>query len=172
MQRFPTYPACPVCGDRDVNAAALEVRWFWHPERGRVVGHFVPGDRHTGYAGIMHGGLLSALLDECLAWACAVARRSYCVTGELTVRFKRPARLGDRLEVSGWTTAAWGPYQKAEGEARASDGTLLASVAATFSAMPRAQAEALRRALVFEPGDIDVLGDVERQAVAVDGDPP
>jgi acyl-coenzyme A thioesterase PaaI-like protein len=127
-----------------------------------VIGHFVPDGRHAGYAGIVHGGLLSALLDECLAWACAVARRSYCVTGELNVRFKRPASLGDRLEISGWTTASWGRYQKAEGQARAGDGTLLATVAATFSAMPREHAEALRRALVFEPGDLDVLGGPER----------
>jgi uncharacterized protein (TIGR00369 family) len=146
-----------VCGDRAINPAALEVRWWWQEERGRVVGHFVPDGRHSGYAGIMHGGLLSALLDECLAWACAVERRSYCVTGELTVRFKRPAALGDRLEISGWSAARWGRYQKAEGEVRAGDGTLLATVTATFSAMPREQAEALREALRFEPGDLDIL---------------
>lgn len=158
MRRFPTFPGCPVCGDPSTNPGALAVTWYWDEAGRRVVGHFTPDSRHTGYAGRMHGGLVSSLLDEAMAWACAVDRRTYCVTGELNVRFKSPATLDERLEVRGRALgAAWGPYLKAAGELRAAGGALLATASATFSCLPVAESLSMRAALRFEPGDLDVL---------------
>ncbi len=158
MQPFPIYPRCPVCGDPAVSPGALGVRWFWDAAIGSVLGRFTPEDRHTGYAGRLHGGLVSALLDEAMAWACAVERRTYCVTGELRVRFKGAAALGDHLSVSAWVVGAgWGPYLKAESELRSSRGVLHAAATATFAALPREESLAMREALVLHPGDLDVL---------------
>lgn len=153
---FPRYPACPVCGDPAVNPLALGVVWEWEEGSGRVTGRFTPDRRHGGYADRMHGGILSTLLDECMAWAAAMAAGSYCSTGELKVRFKGPAWLGRELAVTGWSEAAWGPYVRTRGEARAA-GVTLATATATFAAMPREEALALREALTFGPTDVDVL---------------
>jgi len=134
------------------------VRWHWDEADSSVVGRFTPGPDHTGYAGRMHGGLVSALLDEAMAWACAVERRTYCVTGELKVRFRGAATLGDELVVSARAVGAgWGPYLKAEAELRSSAGELHASATATFAALPLEEALAMREALVIRPGDLDVL---------------
>ncbi len=149
-----------MCGDPALSPGSLGVRWFWDVVNRSVVGRFTPADRHTGYAGRLHGGLVSALLDEAMAWACAVERRTYCVTGELKVRFKSAATLGDDLSVSARVVGAgWGPYLKAEGELRSSAGELHAAAAATFSALPRDESLAMRDALVIRPGDLDVLAD-------------
>lgn len=157
-QRFPTYPACPVCGDPGVNPHALGVRWEWDAEGARVVGRFLPGPHHLGYENRLHGGILSALLDEAMAWACAVRMGSYCVTGKLQVRFKTGAPVGRPIEVSARAGGeSWGRYVRASGEVRAPDGTLHAVAAATFAAMPRDEARRLRAALAFAPGDLDVL---------------
>lgn len=153
---FPRYPACPVCGDPAVNPAAMAVTWAWDEATGRVVGVFTPGNRHAGYAERLHGGLLSTLLDECMAWAAAMTAGSYCATGDLQVRFKAPARLGEELVVAGWSETSWGRYVRARGEASAG-GVTLATACATFAAMPRAEALALRAALTFSEHDIDVL---------------
>jgi acyl-coenzyme A thioesterase PaaI-like protein len=98
-----------------------------------VVGHFTPGRDHAGYAGRMHGGILSALLDECMAWACAVERRSFCVTGDLRIRFKSTARLGEEIEVTGVAETGWGHYLHASGEANSAGGAMLATATATFA---------------------------------------
>jgi acyl-coenzyme A thioesterase PaaI-like protein len=156
---FPSYPACPVCGDPRVNAGALGMRWEWDDRRACVVGRFRPDDHHAGYAGRLHGGILSALFDECLAWACAVARRTFCTTGELAVRFKAPAPLGDTIEITGRTVSSWGPYVRALGEAHSSSGELLATATSTFAALPRHESLRLNAALRFEHGDWDVLND-------------
>jgi acyl-coenzyme A thioesterase PaaI-like protein len=157
IRYFPTYPRCPVCGDPAESPGALGVRWEWHAESSEVRGAFTAAEGHAGYAGRVHGGLLSALLDECLAWACAMRARTFCATGELAVRFKGPAPLGRSLRICGRTEADWGPYIRAVGEIRTPEGELVVTATATFAAMPRAEAERLRASLRFQPGDIDVL---------------
>lgn len=156
---FPIYPGCPVCGDPAVNPAALGVRWRWDAERRAVAGEFTPGAAHTGYEGRLHGGILSSLLDEAMAWACAVERGSYCVTGELGVRFKAGARLGEPLQVSAQAGSGWGRYLRASAEARSPRGELIAEATATFAALPREDSLRLRAALRFAPGDLDVLAE-------------
>jgi acyl-coenzyme A thioesterase PaaI-like protein len=157
IRTLPFYPACPVCGDREVNPAALAVRWVWDEERRCVLGRFCPGAEHTGYAGRVHGGILSALLDECLAWACAVERRSYCMTGEISVRFKVPAKLGEPIELTGRALTSWGTYVRADGEARSAGGELIATASSTFAALSREESLRLHAALRFAPGDLNVL---------------
>lgn len=159
-RHFPSYPGCPVCGDPAVNPHTLSVRWAWDADSAAVLGEFVPGPHHGGYENSLHGGILSALLDEAMAWACAMRMRSYCVTGDLQVRFKRTARLGQRIEIRARAGGeSWGPYVRATGEARDHDGAVLAIASATFAAMPRVEAERLRGALLFTAGDLDVLAD-------------
>jgi acyl-CoA hydrolase len=134
----------------------MAVTWAWDEAAGRVFGVFTPGDRHAGYAQRMHGGLLTTLLDECMAWAAAMVAGSYCTTGDLQVRFKIPARIGEELTVAGWSETSWGPYVRTRGKVTA-NGATLATASATFAAMPRAEALALRAALTFTEHDIDVL---------------
>jgi uncharacterized protein (TIGR00369 family) len=141
-----------------VNPHTLSVRWEWDEDSDAVTGRFVPGPHHGGYENRLHGGILTALLDEAMAWASAVRMRSYCVTGDLQVRFKRPAALGQPIEVRARADGeSWGPYVRSTGEALGPDGAILAVASATFAAMPRADAERLRRALRFEAEDLDVL---------------
>lgn len=156
-QPFPSYPLCPVCGDPARNPLALGVRWFYESEAPRVVGTFTAGDNHTGYEDTLHGGLLASLLDECLAWACAAARGSYFMTGELTLRYKTTAPLGIPIEISGVAGEARGPYVRAHGAARLPDGIVVATASGTFAAIPRGRALHLRQALHIAPGDLDVL---------------
>lgn len=146
-----------MCGDPAVNPAALAVRWWWDAAAGRVVGSFLPGCHHTGYADRLHGGLLAALFDEALAWACAVERRTFCYTGELKVRFKRPIPLGKPLELAAWVCVTRGPYLRAEGNATTAGGGVVATAAGTFATMPRDEALALQHALRLAPGDVNVL---------------
>lgn len=56
---------------------------------------------HTGLAGTVHGGLVSTVLDELMAWACGVATRRLAYCAELNVRFLRPVTPGTRLTGSG-----------------------------------------------------------------------
>ncbi len=154
---FPIYPPCPVCGDPAVNPATLGMRWWWDEETREVGGGFVAGAGHAGYADRLHGGILLALFDEALAWACAVAMGSFCYTGELKVRFHRASRLGCAMEITAGVVTARGRYVRAQGRAAASDGSLLATATGTYAALDRSESAALRHALRFHPGDVDIF---------------
>jgi uncharacterized protein (TIGR00369 family) len=157
LRPFPTYPRCPVCGDPAANPAALGVRWYYDDEAARVVGTFTASGNHAGYADSVHGGIIASLLDECLAWACAVGRGTYFVTGELTLKYKRAAPLGDAIAISGVVVEARGPYVRAAGDVKLADATVIATASGTFAAMPRETALRLRAALVVSPDALDVL---------------
>ena len=63
-------------------------------------GRFTPAAAHQGYGGIVHGGIISALLDEAVA-KLAFSLGLPAVTAEMTVKFRSPAAPGEELLVTG-----------------------------------------------------------------------
>ena len=157
---FPRYPLCPVCGDPAVNPHSLAVGWQWDAGERQVVGRFTPDERHAGYPGRMHGGLLAALADECLAWVGAVSRRGFCMTGELTLRYLRPAVTGAEITVTGWLQEARGPYVRGIAEIRNLQGEVLVAARGTFAVMAPEDSLRLWQAMHRAPGDLDILAGV------------
>jgi len=105
MKRIPGYPACFGCG-KD-NARGLHLELFREGKRVstgcRLPLHF------AGYPGVAHGGVLATLLDEVMTWAAVEAAGRWCLTGELQVRFLRPAPVQTLLR-------AWGePVERRKG---------------------------------------------------------
>ena len=63
---------------------------------------FVAEERHTNPAGIVHGGMLTTLLDHALsAIAWEANERKPCITVALDVHFLAPARPGDLVTARG-----------------------------------------------------------------------
>ena len=87
---------CFVCGKK--NPIGLKLRF--ETVNGEHVTEFTPGPEHQGWAGITHGGILSAVADEVMArlvWMEGL----HAVTAEMTIRFKHPARIGVSLRAAG-----------------------------------------------------------------------
>lgn len=82
---------CFVCGEN--NPAGLKLRLRMEAERGESAATVTFAPHFQGWAGIVHGGLLATVLDEALIYA-AGARGFKCVTGEVTVRYVKPASTG------------------------------------------------------------------------------
>jgi uncharacterized protein (TIGR00369 family) len=87
---------------------------------------FTPRPEHQGYAGISHGGILAALLDEVMVYA-AVSLGALTSTAEMTVRFHKPAPTGEPLQLTGEVTRHQRRLVECRAEARTQDGTLVAS---------------------------------------------
>lgn len=85
---------CFVCGEK--NPAGLHLRFSLH--EGKVFTEFIPQKIHQGYRDIVHGGLISAVLDEAMVKA-ALMQGIPAVTAEITVRFRNPLFAGERAVI-------------------------------------------------------------------------
>jgi len=101
MRELPHTHSCFVCGES--NAAGLRLRL---QTDGRIVQtQFSPKPEHTGFKGVMHGGLIATVLDEVMAWACVVRARRFAFCAEFTVRFLQPIPPGEEIIATAELTA-------------------------------------------------------------------
>lgn len=112
---------CFVCGQD--NPIGLKLK-FARAEDG-VRAEFTPSELHAGYEGLVHGGILAALIDDALAniW---FVRGEEAVTAKIEVRFRREAKPGDRLIVTAKPTGARGGLETARATVARADGVVIA----------------------------------------------
>jgi len=89
---------CYVCGTE--NPEGLGVHFEIDRDARSISAHFTPRDVHQGFEGIVHGGVISALLDEAMA-KLSVALGIPAVTAEMTVKFRAAAVPGEELMITG-----------------------------------------------------------------------
>lgn len=91
------HPHCVACGRGCAHGLGLD---FAVQQDGSVCADFACAACHEGYPGVLHGGVVSALLDAAMA-NCLFAHGIAAVTGELTVRFGRSVAVGSPVRVIG-----------------------------------------------------------------------
>ena len=114
---------CFVCGEK--NAAGLKLRIRMDSERGESSVDVTFPEHFQGWAKVVHGGLLATVLDEAMIYA-AGAKGLMCVTGEMTVRFVKPASTGVAYKLKGRFLEDKGRIVLAESALLDSDGQELA----------------------------------------------
>lgn len=119
---------CFVCGRNNPQGlkAKLSVK------DGRVFGEFTAQKTHEGPRGLLHGGILSALLDEAMACLINKACGTNAATASLEVRFKKPARLNERLLIQAELLNNDRRIRYAQASIKREDGTLIAHGKAKF----------------------------------------
>jgi uncharacterized protein (TIGR00369 family) len=119
---------CFACGKK--NPDGLQIK-FTYPEAGHCRAEFVPPAKFQGWQGIMHGGIVSTLLDEALAHAAGGSQggggASGAVTAELAVRFKKPVKIGEPVILAGRVISDKGRMVEAGSEITDRQGNILAS---------------------------------------------
>jgi len=89
---------CFVCGEK--NPVGLKLRIKTDGGRGESSAEVTFPEHLQGWAKIVHGGLVAAVLDEAMIYA-AGAKGLKCVTGEITVRYIKPASTGVAYTLKG-----------------------------------------------------------------------
>jgi uncharacterized protein (TIGR00369 family) len=100
MKKQPTSRMCFVCGES--NPGGVHVH-FYEQEDGSLLARFTGADHHQGYPGRMHGGVITAIMDETMGRATMIRHGEaiWGVTAELNVRFRKPVPLGVELTAIG-----------------------------------------------------------------------
>ena len=145
MKKQPNSQLCFVCGLE--NPIGLKLA-FYEDERGRVAARFTPQSQHQGYPGVVHGGIVTALLDEVLARV-AIGSGRWVMTARLNVRYRRPIPLGRPLtivgEAVGWKRSMFEAY----GAIILPDGQVGAEAEGTFAEVRPEQVQEMTDALGY-----------------------
>ena len=127
--KFETYGHCFVCGENNPNG--LHLNFEINEEKQTLKTTFVASSTFQGWDGIVHGGIISTLLDE--AMAKLVYELGYeAVTASLDVRFKNPAPILEPLLVYGEITEVNKRLIKAKSVVKKKDGTIIAEGKSTL----------------------------------------
>ena len=126
---------CFGCGP--ANPIGMHLAFEEHSEGG-VWASFEPKQEYQGWDGVMHGGLVTTLLDEAMAWAASASTVIY-YTAKLEVRYRKPAPVDMPLIVRGWITRQRDSRLETRAELQSENGEILAEATALFVRAPKAE---------------------------------
>ena len=118
---------CFACGPK--NPIGLKLKFSWDGQE--VKAKFTPGEYHQGWAGLVHGGIMSCLLDEAMSYA-ALYSGVNSLTARMQTRFKHPLPIDEPLTVTGSVTKKTRRLVETKAELKLADDTLVAESTATM----------------------------------------
>ena len=86
---------------------------------------FTPGKAHQGWPGIVHGGILTCLLDEAMSYA-AYFENVTCLTASMQVRLRQPVKVEVPLVITASVTKNSRKLVETRAKICLKDGTVVA----------------------------------------------
>ena len=118
---------CYACGKKNKKGLHLE---FILCERDRSIETtFLPSELHQGWEGIVHGGIVTTVMDEAMA-KLAHLLGYHVLTASLDIRFKDMARTREPLKVRAEVTKLSKKIIYAKAAANREDGKIIAEARA------------------------------------------
>lgn len=125
---------CFICGEE--NKSGLKAK-FYELDNDEVAGVFTAPMDHCGYPGRMHGGIISAIIDETIGRAILITEpNTFAVTLEITTQYKKPIPLCKELKAIGRLTSVSGRVFEGTGEILLENGDIAATGKAKYFKMP------------------------------------
>ena len=131
---------CFACGRLNPHGLHLD----FEVSRDRAQTRFTAGPEHSGFEGFVHGGVVTALIDETMGWA-IFHQGLWGVTGKITVSFRQPLPVGLELLVTGEISRRTRRAIETRGAVTDKAGAVLADAEALFLLMPDERRDELKR---------------------------
>ena len=129
-RKQPNSKDCIVCGMS--NHSSLKTQTY-ELENGVVVGITKGENHHQSYPHRMHGGVITALLDEVIGRAINIEEpETFGVTASLEIKFKKPVPLDEQIKIVGKVTRNTSKLFEAEGFIENENGDILATAHALY----------------------------------------
>lgn len=142
-QALPYYRQCFVCGDARLGRLGVRFKVV----NGTVRATFTPTEKHIGFPETVHGGIITALLDEAMVWAIYAATGQFAVSAEITVRFLKPLKPGQTVEVIGYLIQKRRHIWEATSEIQNEQAIVYARAWGRFIPAPEKESEEWQKAL-------------------------
>jgi len=113
-------------------------------------------DHLCGWNGVVHGGVLSTILDEIMSWSAIYNLRHIVMTKTMTIDFFKPVYIGEELRVEGRVIEQTGKREVImEGRIYKDDDILCTQTRGTFAMFT---AKAVKKMNIMPPEVLDGFG--------------
>jgi len=131
----PNSRSCFVCGVS--NPIGLQLK-FYSIGPGEVTAEYIVPEQYQGYPGVVHGGIVAAMLDEiCMRAHMNETSPRYLVTARLDVRYRQNVPVGKPLRMEGKANKSKTRAATASGRIYGPDGIVLAEAEALLVEAPK-----------------------------------
>lgn len=146
-KRQPNSDYCFVCGRKNPNGLYMA---FYDNGENEVYSEYEVSELYQGYPGVVHGGVVAAMLDEIVARVSMIGDpHHFMMSVKMEVKFRQPVPTETNLHLVGKVVRLRGRLGKAVGEILLPDGSVAAESAMTLADVPRE---------MIENADFDALG--------------
>lgn len=83
------------------NRSGLQMKFYSTERRDAVVSWLTVPEHLCGWSNVVHGGIISTILDEAMGWAALVILKKLVVSKSITVDFIKPVLIGKEIRVEG-----------------------------------------------------------------------
>lgn len=118
---------CFACGEN--NPIGLHLQFQFIGEK--FVATTTLSRNFQSYAGVVHGGIVSTMLDEAMG-SLLVERGEKAVTAKMELRYRKPTPVGESLTITGWVESRRRNAVITKGTITLADGTVTAEASATM----------------------------------------
>jgi acyl-coenzyme A thioesterase PaaI-like protein len=147
LKKQPNSKHCFACGLE--NNYGLKLTFYSEGEDMVVCTYKVP-EHYQGYPGVVHGGVITSIMDEVLVRAfMAQDPNRFMFTAKLTIRFRQNVPTQQPLKIIGKITKDRGRMAESKAELFGPNGKLLAEAEGLLVALPEDEMPVI---------DIDALG--------------
>jgi acyl-coenzyme A thioesterase PaaI-like protein len=135
MKKQANSQKCFVCGVS--NPFGLQLK-FYESGPGEVTTEYTVAERYQGYPGVVHGGIVAAMLDEVTGRAFMGDPNAprFMYTARLEIKYRKNIPVGQPLRLVGRAGKNKGRTATATGELFGPDGSLLAEADALLVDVP------------------------------------
>lgn len=135
VNQQPNSDYCFVCGRN--NPHGLYMTFYDNGDNEVVANYTVPAD-YQGYPGVVHGGVVAAMLDEVVARVAMIKdHHHFMMSVRLEVKYRHPVPTETPLKIVGRIVRLRGRLGKAVGEVVLPDGMVAAEAAMTLADVPQ-----------------------------------
>ena len=132
--RQPNSDYCFICGRK--NPHGLYMSFYDDGDKTVTSTHSVP-EAYQGYPGVVHGGIVAAMLDEAVGRVAMIEdHHHFMMSVKLEVKYRHPVPTETPLRIIGRIERLRGRLGKAVGEVILPDGTIAAEAAMTLADVP------------------------------------
>ncbi len=143
MKKQANSSHCFVCGLD--NAHGLHMK-FYEDGTGKVISDIIVPRQFQGYPGVVHGGIIAAMLDEVSGRTITNSEATrWMVTASLSIRYRKPVPVEKPLHLEGSLTQDSGAVARVRGEIYDETGVLLAEAEAVLAAIPQSMKASVDR---------------------------